>query len=562
MPATDKRASELTAPVSIADTDVIAGYRPGTGGNPNLDIQVPVGLIRAPILAGLADGTVAVAGLPTAKAAGALADGSTDAATAVASWFAANDALTLTPGSYVVSSLVVPYGKTLVIQRGAMLQLLPTANDSDDHALSTIDVKGTIRMPDAVFGPAGACGAIGDSRATGSYWNNPGSTTKTLNSIWTQIEMQTFGALRYSVRHSMATGGHTTLELDPQITSLLALSDTPRYCYVLIGTNDGVEILWHVQYRRIVNAWLRLLSRGILPIHVADLPRVVSTYGATRSSRNLYVSRLLLDLSAKMGIPFINPTPDLLDYSNTNGDRLASLYSNGTDELHQGPKGSQVIATAAVSVLGSALVVPRFGMYSSKSSYDAFESLRNRGGNWYANPFYIGNSGTVGTGGTGSAPTGHTVSRQTGSDAFVSSVDARADGKPGYWWRCTVGSNTSAVLGVMIENTYGSSPYQFAAGEEIVLACDVLASGLTGRASPQLEIYFNGIGGTVSYTAGQNTSGLAVDGASPAVLSGRLIAGPFPVPAGTTNIRVRQYAYYPSGSQGVIAFGNPFFGRS
>ena len=46
MPATDKRASDLTAPVSIADTDVVAGYRPGTGGEPNLDIRMSVGLIR------------------------------------------------------------------------------------------------------------------------------------------------------------------------------------------------------------------------------------------------------------------------------------------------------------------------------------------------------------------------------------------------------------------------------------------------------------------------------------------------------------------------------------
>ena len=58
--AQDKRASELTAPVSIADTDVFPGYRPGTGGEPNLDIRASAGLIRAPILAGLAAGNVAV----------------------------------------------------------------------------------------------------------------------------------------------------------------------------------------------------------------------------------------------------------------------------------------------------------------------------------------------------------------------------------------------------------------------------------------------------------------------------------------------------------------------
>lgn len=61
MAATDKRASELTAPVSIEDADTFPGYRPGTGGEPNLDIRATAGLIRAPIIAGLASGDVTVA---------------------------------------------------------------------------------------------------------------------------------------------------------------------------------------------------------------------------------------------------------------------------------------------------------------------------------------------------------------------------------------------------------------------------------------------------------------------------------------------------------------------
>ena len=46
--AQDKKTSELTAVASIADTDVLSGYRPGS---PNVDIPAPVGLIRAPATA-------------------------------------------------------------------------------------------------------------------------------------------------------------------------------------------------------------------------------------------------------------------------------------------------------------------------------------------------------------------------------------------------------------------------------------------------------------------------------------------------------------------------------
>ena len=68
MAATDKRASELTAPVSIKDADTFPGYRPGTGGEPNLDIRATAGLIRAPIIAGLASGDVAVGALTPSAA--------------------------------------------------------------------------------------------------------------------------------------------------------------------------------------------------------------------------------------------------------------------------------------------------------------------------------------------------------------------------------------------------------------------------------------------------------------------------------------------------------------
>ena len=81
--AQDKRASELTAPVSIADTDVFAGYRPGTGGEPNLDIRASAGLIRAPILAGLAAGAVPVGGAVNALSVGVVGDGVTDDSAAV-----------------------------------------------------------------------------------------------------------------------------------------------------------------------------------------------------------------------------------------------------------------------------------------------------------------------------------------------------------------------------------------------------------------------------------------------------------------------------------------------
>lgn len=91
--AQDKRASELTAPVSIADTDAFPGYRPGTGGEPNLDIRATAGLIRAPIVTGLAAGTLAVGGMVNVKAYGAIGDGASHPLSSVYATLAAAQAV-------------------------------------------------------------------------------------------------------------------------------------------------------------------------------------------------------------------------------------------------------------------------------------------------------------------------------------------------------------------------------------------------------------------------------------------------------------------------------------
>ena len=72
--AQDKKASQLTVPVAVADTDFAAGVRPASGGDPNLDIQLPVGLIRAPIIDGLAAGDVPVAASGVVTAGGVPAE--------------------------------------------------------------------------------------------------------------------------------------------------------------------------------------------------------------------------------------------------------------------------------------------------------------------------------------------------------------------------------------------------------------------------------------------------------------------------------------------------------
>lgn len=143
MAATDKRTSELTTPVSIADTDVATGYRPGTSGNPNLDIQMPISLVRAPILAGLASGDVPVGALTPSSPA------SIPAATAFAPYQTiwlfelACDAA----GSAVVTLSGVRRDdastEVIATYNLAASQTLVDANDSTDHVSFSWTKTGT-----------------------------------------------------------------------------------------------------------------------------------------------------------------------------------------------------------------------------------------------------------------------------------------------------------------------------------------------------------------------------------------------------------------------------------
>ena len=405
--AQDKRTSELTAPVSIADTDMFPGYRPGTGGEPNLDIRASAGLIRAPILAGLAAGDVAVDGIPSAKNAGAMANGTADDVGSLAQRFTDGSTTVLTPASYSVSSLTVPYGKTLVIQRGAQLQVSGT----------TISIQGQVRAPDAVFGPPGLCASIGDSRTGGSAYAIPGTSLTNLNTLWTMCMLRTNGALQWTPELSFGIGGSTTTSLDAQITSLAATSRLPRYCYVLSGTNDDGTVTADEQVRRFVNAWLRLLGMGIVPIHICDLPRVQSSYTAALCSRNRQCQARLATLARHMGVIFVDGTPVMTDYSNTTGDPLAASFS--TDLIHQSPVGNYAIAGVLSSLLLGKMLVPAWGHLASPTGADVYHATNNPYGNNWINPLFIGTGGAKGSNVTGNVPTGYTVTRNTGANSAV-----------------------------------------------------------------------------------------------------------------------------------------------
>lgn len=479
----------------------------------------------------------------TANDFGAAPDGATDSAAAIALGFTAVDELIVPAGSYTTSSLTVPAGKTLVLQRGAYLQVSGT----------TISVQGQIRAPSAILGPPGLCASLGDSRAAASNYTVPGTTLSNINTLWTMCMLRTKGALHWTPELGVAVGGSDTTSLDTQITTLFALSLTPRYCYILTGTNDAVDITAAEQVRRFVNAWLRLLGKGIVPIHFADLPRVQSSYTAARASRNRRAHGILAALARHMGVEFVDPSSVMTDYSNTTGDPLAASFN--ADLIHQNPVGNYQMAGLLATQLTSRLQIPPLGYLASPTGADVYDATNNPNGNSWTNPLFLGTGGSEGTGVTGDTPTGYTATRNTGASSAVSAVVARSDGPPGNWWEITVGSPT-AELNEFIINVNGMAGV---AGQTVIFACDVLCASMTGIAGATIEVNQTGTASSTAWKAGDNASSAATAGDTPATYAGRLVLGPYVLQSGCTSCRVRLTAKFPTGSSGVVRFGNPYF---
>jgi lysophospholipase L1-like esterase len=482
----------------------------------------------------------AIDGMATVKSYGAVDDGATDCAAAFALGFAAVDELIVPAGSYSASSLTVPTGKTLVLQRGAYLQVTGT----------TISVQGQIRTPSAILGPPGLCGAIGDSRAQGATWTYPGTSIKTIDSLFYHSELRTKGALLQSIPHAKGAASSLTTALDTQITSLFAESVTPSYCYILSGTNDAVDVTAAEQVRRFVNAWLRLLGKGIVPIHIADLPRQQSGYTAARASRNRQCQDRLAVLADAIGVVFIDPVDLMTDYSTSAGDPLAANYN--ADLVHQNPVGNWAMAGRIATALSGKLQIPAMGYLAPTTNASVYHATNNPNGNSWTNAQFIGTAGSVSSGVTGEAPTGYTASRSFGSSTTATSaVVARADGVPGNWWECTVSSASG-----LHEFALTASLLAGVAGQTVIASVDIDCSGLTGNANAILWLDQTGAAATTAIKVGQNTG---TKGGSPAAYSGRVSTGAFLLAAGTTSCRVRLVAQFTDGHSGVIRFGNPYF---
>lgn len=410
--AQDKKASQLTVPVAVADTDFAAGVRPASGGDPNLDIQLPVGLIRAPIIDGLAAGDVPVAakgvlldgGLPlTAKLAGATGPGPLVAQ--IGDSRHANGILNASPA----------FGRTMQ-SAGSWIEFLthgrvrcPVSYNMAVGGTGTADLDGQITNVLALSPLPTHCAILVGTNTI----NNATSAT----GLMATMQAQTIAAWQRLLRYG--------------ITPIQTL-DLPRE-WATTTLTAAVKRSLHNEY----NNWLRAVHRQY---------------------------RVLI----------VDPVWKLTDPAKATGECLTSLYYSELPlKIHPGPMGSYIVGNLYKDLFEGLGLPPR---YVGLGRGDVYDATNNQRGNLIAEGgvFYSSGGSLAGANPpTGTVGLGLILRNDTGAASLVScvgSLEARTDG-PGNWQKVVAsvdGSGPGATILV-----YNQGTFNCAIGDTVEFGIDI-----------------------------------------------------------------------------------------
>ena len=412
----DKKASELTAPVSIADTDVIAGYRPGTGGEPNADIRMAVGLIRDQVPAsGIVSAADAAAGRPAQRLDAIIA------------------AHTVNQRAFA-GPLVAQIGDSR--HANGILAASPAFGRTMQSAGSWIEFL-----------------SFGRVKAPPSYNMAVGGTSPS------DLDGQITNVLALSPR--------------PTHCAILTGTNAINNASTVTGLLSGMQADFQA-------AWSRLLAYGIVPITCLDLPRQWTDTTLTALVKRRIHNQLnnwLRQAAPRYRSLLIDPIWQLTDPASSTGECLTSLYYAEATKIHPGPTGGYIVGGLYKDLFESMGLPPR---YVGLGRGDFYDATNNPQGNLIPDGGTMYNSaGTVsgGTPPTGTVPTGWILRNDLSFAGLscVGSLEARTDG-PGNWFK-VVATATGGPATVLI---YNQTTYNLSIGDTIQFGIDVIFDSSSG----------------------------------------------------------------------------------
>lgn len=327
---------------------------------------------------------------------------------------------------------------------------------------------------------------------------------------------------------NLGVGGNTTAQMLARVSDVLAQS--PDVAIVLGGYNDvgtltSAQTISNLQsiYAQLTNAGILVVACTMIPLSAsgakwsaANVEHVLAVNRAIRQAAFTYRRLRVADCFRKM-----------VDKHNTTNRGAAVTNTIDTDFVHPSARGAFLIGRAIYDALYGVVPMANWAGVScaaetavaGQNNYNAIDNAPN-----------ATSGGTVSAPATGTAATGVTVERVSGSTgACVASVVTDTDGT--YLQRASITPGGAEVWNTR-SNSGGTILTRLTAGERRRLSLRLKLSGLTsGHTLTSCVCWFSMTVDGVNYYAyiGSATTTMPVDGDC----SLTLISEPFIIPAGT-----------------------------
>lgn len=227
------------------------------------------------------------------------------------------------------------------------------------------------------------------------------------------------------------SGTRSDEALNSQLPQVLAMNPRPGYCAVMSGTNDINQGYTDTQVIASLTSIIsQLLTANIRPIVGTITPR--TGFAGAQITYHHKVNAWLRANVAKLGGILVDWNPIL---ANSDGTPATNVLQDG---LHPTPYGAALMGKVFYDAVKNAIPeAPKLPGSNAESPNPVLNT----------NPLMTGTTGTVASGGTGSAATSFKVAGAGGAayTAALSKV-ARTDGVPGDWQQAVISGATSVQV--------------------------------------------------------------------------------------------------------------------
>jgi lysophospholipase L1-like esterase len=291
----------------------------------------------------------------------------------------------------------------------------------------------------------------------------------------------------FDVVKNAGIGGNTTTQMQARMQADV-LAYSPSHMTIWGGTNDGWTVLADVDatFARMAAMLDTARAAGIYTFLISET--TANTKGLTYPRHVQYYNELLRGYAAThAGVEFWDFNSAITDPTNVNGFNKGTMLRDG---LHLGPLGASTIGRDIVAKQLARFSTPLAQLpVSLIDTQDISSEVRNIA----PNPLMTGTSGTIGSGHTGTLPSGWTSSGQ----AATLSVQARTDG---------IGSDLKAVITASASGSFfltlNVNQTRLVPGQKYVLEASmgvdataaVNAVSLTAQANVSATVYRYGFG--------------------------------------------------------------------